>query len=65
MGLTFKDTANRSKVYLDGKPMGSIKKIVKKGNKEEWRYYPGNSKECLGKPFSTRQDCKKSLEERR
>ena len=69
MGLTFKDSANRSKVYLDGKPHGTIKKVVKAGMKEEWRYYLENGRsELFGPsfiagPYSTRQACKDSLKE--
>ena len=36
--VTFKDSTNTSKIFLDGEPYGRIKKIIKDG-REVWRIY--------------------------
>lgn len=59
MSTTFKTTANRSKVYFNGIPVGTIKKIVTQGI-EGWRFYPKHAFHD-GEIFATRHECHKAV----
>jgi len=59
--ITYKETANHSKVFLDEKIIGTIKK-TRTRTIEGWIYYPKGDKNG-GRTFPSRQSCKNYLEE--
>jgi hypothetical protein len=56
-GVTYKDTPDRSRVFLDGRCVGHIKKAKQGG----WFYAPHGSSQT-GDVKPTRADVKRSLE---